>query len=133
METLRVFELGLMKLIFAFVSCLKGRAVRLFVPAAHAPEMPRGAFRERAAGGRRQAAHDLALLFREFMPRAQARRVAARATDFGRCHRANIDGLEAIAQEADALKSADSRKRRVRAQRCAQRKTAAPSIVRRSS
>ncbi|HLL13766.1 MAG TPA: hypothetical protein VK388_01685 [Pyrinomonadaceae bacterium] len=40
-----------MELIFAFVSCPKGRATHLFVPTTHAPEMPRGAFFERAFGG----------------------------------------------------------------------------------
>jgi hypothetical protein len=87
-------------------SCLKGHAARLFVPAAHAPEMARGAFFKREVGGTGQATHNLAFLFGKFAPRAQAvRRVAAGASGVGRrCHRANINMPGGIRKTRGALK-----------------------------
>jgi hypothetical protein len=64
--------------------------------------MTRGAFFVCEVGGGWQAMHDLALLVREFVPRAQARRIATGASGIGICHRANINGLEVAPQDGGA-------------------------------
>jgi hypothetical protein len=77
-------RLNFYALIYKRLSRFASRAARLFVPAAHAPEMTRRAFRVRINGGGGQATHNLAFLFVEFVPRLHGRGGASRAASLSR-------------------------------------------------